>query len=184
MWEGILHVTDVILVDYGRRDLLKSEEQTHSAPKKSFFIYYSWGELQRDCEFLAMRIRQCSRDPDVILGISRGGLVPATLVSSYLGCSSILSILPNKPSFFPSKVLLSNKKVVVVDDVVDSGQTLKKIRKYLENSSPLYPDPDNILFVTLHWKTCSIFIPHIYAQVIPSNFWIVYPWERQLSLEK
>jgi hypoxanthine phosphoribosyltransferase len=88
------------------------------------------------------------------VGIPRGGLIPATLVSHKLG-------LPYNDGPIGANTL-------VIDDICDSGNTIK-------NSIGVYT-------ATLHTKLSAIVQPTLSANILVNESqWIVYPWERQDS---
>jgi len=60
-------------------------------------------------------------------------------------------------------------KILVVDDILDTGETLKNIKNDI---------------VCLHKKPHTITEPIVYSELIDNDFWIVYPWELDDSEEK
>jgi len=91
----------------------------------------------------------------------RGGLPIAVHLSHYLDLTLLdrfdLKNLPRREW----------EKVLIVDDVADTGKTLQEIR----NAFGIY-----FTTATLHYKTRSVVIPDFYVE--ETNKWIVYPWER------
>ena len=88
---------------------------------------------------------------DSVMGLPRGGLIPAVLISHEL----------NLPF-----VLHPGKNTLVVDDINDTGHTLSKA--------------PGAYWAVLHNKPTSKFKDCIYAKEV-GNQWIVYPWEREDS---
>ncbi len=135
-----------------------------------------------------LSIRLAERLPntyDVMLVITRGGMVPACIISERLNLRSILVAAVmfytgqertlDKPIFlqFPSDPLLNGKRVLIVDDVWDSGRTIMAVRKRVVDAGGL---PETAV---LHYKSSK----SKYANERPdfavdeTDAWIVYPWD-------
>lgn len=74
---------------------------------------------------------------------------------------------------FPLSIDVSGKKILVIDDVTDTGDTLEAAVEYLETFGP-----EEIRTGVLQHKECSSFIPDFYAEYVGEWRWIVYPWAR------
>lgn len=114
-------------------------------------IYISWDDISILVEDLCNTINQSGAQIKSVTGIQRGGLIPAVMISHKLNIPYVSRI---------------NKDTLVVDDICDTGETLKK-------SIALYT-------ATLHYKKTAIFTPDFYAKEVGSE-WLVYPWERKDS---
>lgn len=121
----------------------------------------SWEDIDKIANQLENNIRQKNTNNiKAITGLPRGGLVLAVLLSHrlgipYLGISTVMVDYSIKP-----------KDVLVVDDICDSGITLK-------------PFVDKgYTTVTIDLKVGAIIVPDYYVNVIEKEKWIVYPWER------
>ena len=110
-------------------------------------IYYSWQEIEAQTQEI---LRQLQRDvwrPDYVVGLTRGGLVPATLISQYLevpmeclkvslrdsehGPESNLWMAEDAFGYVMHDPMCSGngrKKILIVDDINDSGATLNWIK--------------------------------------------------------
>lgn len=95
-----------------------------------------------------------------ITGIPRGGLIPAILLSH--ACD-----IP----FTNNTTFINNESVLVVDDIVDTGHSMKNFVEMGYKTC------------SLHYKKSSIVRPLIYAQIADEDTWLIYPWER-LNAEK
>lgn len=91
----------------------------------------SWDGLMGLCRDLALRVRS-SFDPDVIVGIARVGILPATLIALLLR-RDVLSLripVPHLPAalppHLPSAELIDGRRVLLVDEVAPGGQTLRR----------------------------------------------------------
>lgn len=120
-------------------------------------IYYTWEDLNKTINIIANKIIDSKIEINGIRGIPRGGLVPAVILSHRL----------DKPLLNNSS--LTDKTVLVVDDISDSGNTLKYYTLY---GCPI---------VTLHTKMSSIVIPTFYGGIVADDEYIYYPWENKDS---
>lgn len=78
---------------------------------------------------------------------------------------------------YPIPVDISGRKVLIVDDVTDTGDTLSLAVDYVRSLKPA-----DIRTAVLQHKTCSPFVPDFYAQKIIKWRWIIYPWARYEDL--
>jgi hypoxanthine phosphoribosyltransferase len=116
--------------------------------------YITWSGVDQLVDVLCKKILLDLPQIDSVVGIPRGGLIPATLVSHKLG-------LPYNDGPIGANTL-------VIDDICDSGNTIK-------NSIGVYT-------ATLHTKLSAIVQPTLAANIlINESQWVVYPWERQDS---
>lgn len=133
--------------------------------------YITWDNVEDSVDFIAKYV---SSDLDFIVAIARGGLVPGTMLSHRLGLPlKIINIqrydgdgVLDIPTHI--RYLMETKKSLVVDDINDTGQTLKIVRDSIKN-----PEME---IVTLFKKHGTIMwdIP----AVAITNSWIVFPWEQ------
>jgi hypoxanthine phosphoribosyltransferase len=131
-------------------------------------------------------IRRVPMDPyDVVLVITRGGMVPACLISERLYLRNIMVAAVqfhtrdgeslDEPVFwqFPDDDLLHDKAVMIVDDVWDSGRTAVVVRDRVRSVARRGD------LVVLHYKPESSEYPDqkpdIYGEI--TRDWIIYPWD-------
>lgn len=114
-------------------------------------MYLSWDDINVLVEDLCDTIASSGAEITSIAGIKRGGLIPAVMISHKLNIPYVDRI---------------NKDTLVVDDICDTGETLKR-------SIAMYT-------ATLHYKPTAGFTPDFYAKEVGTE-WIVYPWERKDS---
>ncbi|MEJ2281785.1 MAG: phosphoribosyltransferase [Candidatus Bathyarchaeota archaeon] len=145
------------------------------------FIFPNWGQIYASLIDLSDIIQKSHFEPDLIVGISRGGLIPARILSDLLQNPKLASITTEfyfgigKPTSKPVitqqiSISIKNKKILVVDDVADSGKSLTLINHHLKEKGA-----KEIKFVTIYLKFQSSFIPDYYK--LKTNDWIVFPWE-------
>ena len=147
-------------------------------------LWYDWKEMRRDVNTLCRDIVLAKFDPDVIIGISRGGLLPGVMMSHWMNkpfkpIKAALRDFPEWEDYLPRK---TDKRVLIVDDVCDSGKTFHKIKNYI--TGPRKGDPMevqcDVRFAALWWNNECNFEPHYYAQECAKNsenIWIHFPWE-------
>jgi uncharacterized protein len=148
-------------------------------PFKCYMV--SWDEAQRLARILSRKIKRSGFRPDLVIGIARGGLVPARIVCDYLLQKDLASVkvehwgiaatLGKAEVKFPLPVDISGKKVLVVDDVADTGDTFSVLVEYLKKKHP-----EELRTAVLQYKTCSTFIPDFWGEKQEEWLWIIYPW--------
>ncbi len=144
----------------------------------------SWQEVSELLHTsIPLQIKESGFHPEIIIAISRGGMVPARILSDALNVPVVYTI---RISFYsavgirketpeitqPLSVDISGKKVLLIDDISDSGNSLALANKYL-----LSFNPSQIKTATIHFKPGSIFKPDYFYKT--TNAWIVYPWETE-----
>ena len=144
-------------------------------------IQLSWDDVE---ELVASLVENLPRDYDLLLVITRGGMVPACLISEQTDIRNIVAAavmfytsvgktLPD-PVFleFPADPLLYGKRVLVVDDVWDTGRTIVAVKEKVLAAG------GQADLAVLHYKpNHSQFdeAPNYYAKT--TEAWIVYPWD-------
>lgn len=143
----------------------------------------SWEQIYELLLNLANRIRKANFRPDVIVGISRGGWPPARIMSDLLENPELASV---KAEFYlgvaetkgepmitqPVSVSVMGKKVLVVDDVADTGKSLRLVRSHLREHGAT-----EVKIATIYYKPWSTLTPDWYEKETSS--WVIFPWERK-----
>jgi len=114
-------------------------------------VYVGWDEITRLVENICQQIVESGMQITSITGVERGGLIPAVMISHILQIPYVTNI---------------KKNTLVVDDICDTGHTLKNIV--------------GTKTATLHYKLTAEIQPTFFAKVVGPD-WIVYPWERKDS---
>jgi hypoxanthine phosphoribosyltransferase len=118
--------------------------------------YLTWGDIEYLVDTLCTQITQSKFQIEDIYGMPRGGLIPAVMISHKLD--------------LPLTTRIISPFTLIMDDICDSGETFKELYKQ-------YP---NNYFACLHFKPeTSDFLPHLWADSLYSDDWIVYPWENE-----
>ena len=142
-------------------------------------IWYKWKEMRRDVNSLCREILLDKFDPDVIVGLSRGGLTPGVMMSHWMekpfkSIKASLRDYPEWEDYMPRK---SDERVLIVDDICDSGETFHKIREHINERKENGVD---VRFATLWWNSECNFEPHYYVNSImkdTTQTWIHFCWE-------
>jgi hypothetical protein len=135
---------------------------------------------------LARTIKQRQAIPEIIVGVSRGGWLPARVFSDLLDISQLTSIRiefyseinqPNQKPVItqPVPLPLHHKRVLVVDDITDSGKSLQLAKTELEKTA------GKIYTLTLYHKPWSCFTPDFYFK--ETTKWVIFPWEYHESVK-
>ena len=141
-------------------------------------LWYKWDEMRRDVNTLCRTITLDKFDPQVIVGLSRGGLTPGVMMSHWFQkpfkpIKASIRDFPDWEEYLPKK---TDERVLIVDDICDSGETFLKIQEHLKNASDL---PVEVKFASLWWNNECEFKPHYYVQDCAkdtNNIWIHFPW--------
>ncbi len=142
-------------------------------------VWYKWKEMRRDVNSLCRQIVLDKFDPDVIVGLSRGGLTPGVMMSHWMKkpfkpVKASLRDFPEWEDYLPRK---SDEQVLIVDDICDSGETFHKIRNHISDRKENGVD---VRFATLWWNNECNFEPHYYVQECAKDseqIWIHFAWE-------
>jgi len=165
-------------------------------------IYYTWRQVQGACLDIARQINNSDWRPDYIVGITRGGSVPAVLLSQYLeipmqsldvslrdGGSTVSNCGMAEDAFGYNAAEVGDplcKNILVVDDINDQGSTIAWIKKDWQESC-LPNDArwqhvwgQNVRFATLTNNLASKeSVDYSVWEVnkMEEDCWLVYPWE-------
>ena len=147
-------------------------------------LWYKWNEMRRDVNTLCREILLDGFNPEVIVGLSRGGLTPGVIMSHWMQkqfkpLKSSLRDFPEWEDYLPKK---TDERVLIVDDICDSGETFDRIKSYIKGpriNQPLEL-PVEVRFATLWWNNECNVEPHYYVNEIAKDStgtWIHFPWE-------
>ncbi len=146
----------------------------------------TWDEIVEWTRQLARIIRESGYKPDVVIAIARGGYVPARLICDFLGIENLLSIQSQHWTEaakkaeraiikFQYKVDLKRMKALLVDDIVDTGESVILAKKYIEENW----QPSELRVAAMQWISSVAKIkPDYYAIEVKEWVWFQYPWTR------
>ena len=144
----------------------------------------SWDELGTGSKAIGEQVVADGFRPDFILGISRGGLLVAGALAYVLGVKNTFTmsvefytgvderlevprILPPAPDF----VDLHDAKILIADDVADTGHTLRSVELFCEGkvgdvrTCVIYEKPHSVVKCDYVWRR--------------TDLWINFPWSDQ-----
>jgi len=143
----------------------------------------SWDQFHRDARALAWRLHEAGPF-EAIVCITRGGLVPASIVSRELDLRVIETIsivtyrdyktqsAPQVVKTIESKLLATKGEgILVVDDLVDTGTTAKIVRELLPKAH----------FATVYAKPLGRPLVDTFVTEVSQDTWIYFPWDTALS---
>ncbi len=148
--------------------------------EKSFPV--SWDQFHRDARALAWRLAE--KGPfRAVLAITRGGLVPAAIVARELDLRDIETIGIASYDFTRQGELKlikpaadayledGGRGVLVVDDLVDTGNTLKAVREMLPRAH----------YATVYAKPAGVELVDTFITEVSQDTWIFLPWDMTLQ---
>jgi hypoxanthine phosphoribosyltransferase len=148
----------------------------------------TWTQIYTMLLDLADKTRNSSFKPDIIVGVSRGGWLPARVLSDLLSNPSLASVgaelyvgvsEPNGKAVItqPVSTSVKGKKVLIVDEVVDTGKTLELVKEYVAEQGAAA-----VRIATVYWKPWSTVKPDFFEK--ETDRWIVFPWETKETVRK
>lgn len=141
-------------------------------------LYYSYDLFRKDTQVLVDKCRDY--EPDILLAVARGGLTLAHLMAQAMDMRNLYSLNSvhyegelklDTFNIFNIPDVSHAKRVLIIDDIVDSGETMSEILKILKEKFP------NVEFklATLFYKKTAILRPDY--SVREANEWIDFFWE-------
>lgn len=142
----------------------------------------SWDTVYDLCWTLADKVRVSGFVPDLVVAISRGGYTPARVLCDLLGLFELTSIRvvhyrgaasmePAARLRHPLCIPIEGQRVLVVDDVNDTGDTLRAAHAHLISLQPA-----EVRTAVLHEKAISPVRADYAAGTIAEWRWLIYPW--------
>jgi len=146
----------------------------------------SWEQIYEMLIELADRLQRNGLEPDVIVGISRGGWVPARIMSDLLENPELANV---KAEFYlgvaetkgepvitqPVSTSVKDKRVLVMDDVADTGKSLRLVKTHLSKEGAT-----DVKIATIYYKPWSVLTPDYYRK--KTSLWVIFPWERKETI--
>ncbi|MCE4602431.1 MAG: hypothetical protein F7C08_03835 [Desulfurococcales archaeon] len=142
----------------------------------------TWADVEDAIDDIAAKIKASGLKPDAIIGIMRGGIIPARLLADSLDVQEILTMeiklyqsigVKSAQPYIKYPIIreLRGLRVLIVDDISDSGLSLQLA---VEAVSLYYPA--SISTATLYVKPWTRMHPDYYSKT--TDKWIIFPWER------
>jgi len=164
-----------------------AQTNAEAVPRPEKIFPVSWDQFHRDSRALAWRLHDAGPF-DAIVCITRGGLVPAAIVARELnvrmietvsvlsyrdydnqGEVSVLKGIAPEVSSLQSK----GKRVLIVDDLVDTGKTARVVRDLLPSAH----------FATVYAKPMGRPLVDTFITEVSQDTWIYFPWDTGLAFQ-
>jgi xanthine phosphoribosyltransferase len=153
-----------------------------SLPDKAFPV--SWDQFHRDARALAWRLAGLKQDFRAIVCITRGGLVPAAIISRELNIRLIETVCIASYHDYTSQGEMNLLKgisaeltteggqgVLVIDDLTDTGKTATEVRAMMPNAH----------FATVYAKPKGVPLVDTFITEVSQDTWIFFPWDLDLA---
>jgi len=140
----------------------------------------SWRGIMSLCTKIVEQLKD--KQPNIldfeIVGLSRGGLIPSVIISNMLNIRKVYSVglrtyadqeKASNAELYQVPDISSMQKILLIDDISDSGDSFISINKMLVNKE--------VITASLFLKKRTKFIPDVYAKKAKDESWIVFPWE-------
>jgi uncharacterized protein len=145
------------------------------------YEYYPWEQLGNDTFALVTKIIKSGKKFDRIIALAKGGLTFSRSLVDYLGVEAVSSIqiqfytgistTERTPVITQSlPVSIKNEKILIFDDILDTGETMKLAKQYLQ-----YHGAKSITTAVLIKKPWATVPVDFYAR--SSNAWVIFPNE-------
>ena len=150
-------------------------------------LYVTWDQYHAEIEKLARQIHESNWQFNQLICIARGGLRVGDVLSRIYDMPlAILSTssYTEKAGTIRGELMIADQmtmasgrlgdRVLLVDDLVDSGVTLEAVTRTLPQR---YPQITALRTAVLWYKACSVFKPDYFTEYLPDNPWIHQPFE-------
>jgi hypoxanthine phosphoribosyltransferase len=139
-------------------------------------------EVREMVKQVSVEVKGSRYNPTTIIGLARGGWIPARLMCDFLGITDLLSLKvehwlqtgktkEEATIRYPLEADFSGKSLLVVDDITDTGKSLITSTEYLRRLKPL-----DIRTATMQYIHTSKFRPDYFAEKVRTWAWFIYPW--------
>lgn len=148
-------------------------------------LYFTYDEIHKEIAKLAKDLTEF--EPDLIVAIGGGGLIPSRILRSFLKIPIFVVTLEsyadsketsgkiNVHQWLDRPEVIKSKRVLIVDELNDTGTTLAFCIDKLNEL-----EPSDIAVAVIHWKekkkVYELDVPCYVGKYVPDK-WIVYPWE-------
>jgi xanthine phosphoribosyltransferase len=147
----------------------------------------SWDQLHRDARALAWRLSG-EGHWEAIVSVTRGGLVPAAIVARELGIRTIetvcvasydyknqgeIQVLKGVADSVANVAGGNGRGVLIVDDLVDTGKTMKIVREVLPQAH----------VATVYAKPLGRPLVDTFITEVSQDTWIFFPWDTGLTFQ-
>jgi hypoxanthine phosphoribosyltransferase len=143
-----------------------------------------WSDIDRWADAVAARVRASGALPETIVGLTRGGWVPARMLADRLGVKRLVSLRAQHWGVTATRdgaATLSEglsgpvrgEAVLVVDDITDTGESLRLAVAHVTENGPNRTESATLVHIA-----GASYVPTFYAEELRREewAWIVFPW--------
>jgi hypothetical protein len=149
-------------------------------------ILVDWTYAYDLCKDVGAEIKAAGFQPEVIIGVARGGWFLARVLCDFFLLKDLFSLKTEHWGVTATitgdaemkygldkeaKRRLKGKKILIADDVTDTGDSINLVAEYVKSLGVT-----EVKTATMHHKTSSSFIPDFYGELIRDWKWVIYPW--------
>ena len=149
-------------------------------------LVVDWDYAYNLCRDVSERIKAAGFMPEVIIGVARGGWYLARVLCDFFMVKDLFSLKMEHWGVTATvtgaaelkfgldseaQKKLRGRRVLIADDVTDTGDSIKFALEYVSAFEPL-----DVKTATMHHKTSSSFMPDFYGELMTEWRWIIYPW--------
>ncbi len=141
-------------------------------------IVTSWGYMDSLCSRVAEEIREDGFSPDAVLALAKGGWFAGNVLCDLLGIPELISVRVRHYAGIKEKELevsdfgdLTGKRVLIVDDVANTGRSMSTAKLYAEERGA-----EEVRTAVLQLIHTSSFAPDYFGDYVVEDAWIIFPW--------
>jgi hypoxanthine phosphoribosyltransferase len=149
-------------------------------------VVVDWNYAYDLCRDVSKEIKDGGFMPDIVVGVARGGWYLARVLCDFFLLKDLFSLKMEHWGVTATitgvaemkyglddaaRQKLREKKVLIADDITDTGDSLKLVVEYVKSLGA-----KDVKTATLHHKTSSSFIPNFYGELVKEWRWVIYPW--------
>ncbi len=147
-------------------------------------VLTNWDYIYNLCRNISREVKSSGYEPDVIIALARGGWFAGRVLCDFLGLDDLSSLKvehyigavaidTGEPYIrYPlSDNVIKGKKVLIVDDIVDTGESMISAKTYVESRNP-----SEVRTASLQYLGSSKIDPDYVGERLEDWAWIVYPW--------
>jgi len=152
-------------------------------PDKFKCVITNWDYIYDLCRHVANDVKRSGYEPDTIIALARGGWFAGRVLCDFLGLNDLTSLkiehyvgtanAGGEPAIrYPlADKAVAGKKVLIVDDICDTGKSIVHSRDYVSKQHPV-----EVRTAVLQYLYTSEVKPDYIGEVMEEWGWIVYPW--------
>jgi hypoxanthine phosphoribosyltransferase len=134
-----------------------------------------WDDIENLVKKTVLKIKKNNKKYDLIIGIKKGGIIPAILISRELDIKDIEFITIRKDKIFKiNKFYKGIKYLLIIDEIYDTGKTFSIVNEYFKRFELEY---DYACLVSRYRIPDNNKI--VIGKVLNHKKWIIFPWENR-----